>query len=170
MASDNPVKTRAALRAFESMFHGETFELKTVAVTSGVADQPLSSEETLLGATQRSQRARESEVADYWVGIEGGIEDTPEGMTAFAWVVVRTSAGVGRGRTATFSLPPAVAELVRGGMELGDADDVVFDRENSKQKEGAVGLLTGNALDRARLYEQAVIAALIPFKNPKLYT
>jgi non-canonical (house-cleaning) NTP pyrophosphatase len=58
---------------------------------------------------------------------------------------------------------------VRQGMELGDADDAVFGRSNSKQANGAVGILTGNVIDRAELYEQAVVLALIPFKNPELY-
>jgi non-canonical (house-cleaning) NTP pyrophosphatase len=53
---------------------------------------------------------------------------------------------------------------------LGEADDIVFGRSNSKQKEGAIGLLTGNVVDRAGLYEHAVILALVPFKNVALYT
>jgi non-canonical (house-cleaning) NTP pyrophosphatase len=54
-------------------------------------------------------------------------------------------------------------------MELGDADDLVFARQNSKQKNGAVGLLTADAIDRLELYIPAVIFALIPFKNPLLF-
>jgi len=59
--------------------------------------------------------------------------------------------------------------LVRQGVELGEADDRIFGRNNSKQQNGAVGLLTGDAVDRAGLYVPAVIFALIPFKNPELY-
>ncbi len=76
---------------------------------------------------------------------------------------------MGKSRTGTFRLPEPVARLVREGRELGEADDVVFGRSNSKQEEGAVGLLTGNVIDRAALYEHAVILALAPFKNPDLY-
>jgi non-canonical (house-cleaning) NTP pyrophosphatase len=54
-------------------------------------------------------------------------------------------------------------------MELGEADDLVFGRSNSKQDNGAIGLLTGDVIDRAQLYEQAVILALVPFKNPDMY-
>jgi non-canonical (house-cleaning) NTP pyrophosphatase len=32
-----------------------------------------------------------------------------------------------------------------------------------------VGILTDNAIDRQKLYEPAVVMALIPFKNPDLY-
>lgn len=37
---------------------------------------------------------------------------------------------------------------VAGGMELGEADDHVFERSNSKQEDGAVGLLTKGLIDR----------------------
>ena len=59
--------------------------------------------------------------------------------------------------------------LVREGKELGEADDIVFGKENSKQTYGAVGLLTGDVIDRTRFYEDAVVLALIPFRNPDLY-
>jgi non-canonical (house-cleaning) NTP pyrophosphatase len=62
-----------------------------------------------------------------------------------------------------------VADLVRHGMELGHADDQVFGRNNSKQMNGAVGILTANAIDREELYAHAVMLALIPFLNPTLY-
>ena len=45
--------------------------------------------------------------------------------------------------TCSFDLPPAVAALVRQGMELGHANDHVFSLHNSKQSGGAVGSLTG---------------------------
>ena len=90
-------------------------------------------------------------------------------MAAFAWVFILSGTQMGKSRTGTFFLPSAVAELVRQGKELGQADDIVFQTENSKQENGAVGLLTGNLMDRAGLYEQAVLLALIPFRNPMLY-
>ena len=104
-----------------------------------------------------------------WVGIEGGIEDYGVEMAAFAWIVVKSRNLCGKGRTGSFFLPGEIAELVRGGKELGDADDIVFQKSNSKQKNGAIGILTGNVVDRTSLYEQAVILALVPFKNPELY-
>jgi non-canonical (house-cleaning) NTP pyrophosphatase len=52
-------------------------------------------------------------------------------------------------------------------MELGDADDAVFGRSNSKQANGSIGLLTDDALTRTEYYVQAVIMALIPFKKPQ---
>jgi non-canonical (house-cleaning) NTP pyrophosphatase len=68
-----------------------------------------------------------------------------------------------------FFLPPEIAQLIRQGKELGEADDIVFGRQDSKRKNGAVGLLTGNVIDRLELYEGAVVLALAPFKNPELF-
>ncbi len=170
VASRNPVKARAALGGFRRMFPGQEFRVETVSVPSGVATQPASDEETLAGALNRARRAAEAAPgADYWVGIEGGVEDGPGGMAAFAWVVVLGDGRTGRGRTGTFILPEKVARLVREGTELGDADDLVFGRSNSKQEDGAIGLLTGNVVDRTALYEHAMVMALVPFRNSGLY-
>jgi inosine/xanthosine triphosphatase len=177
LASHNPVKMEATLNGFRRMFPAAECRLETVAVPSGVSDQPMSDAETLKGAANRAANAAAARpAADFWVGIEGGLVDHPAGeMEGFAWIVVRgrmlTDSGAyeGKARTGSFFLPGRVAQLVRTGLELGDADDVVFNRSNSKQENGAVGILTGNALDRTELYEQAVILALIPFKNPTLY-
>ena len=131
----------------------------------------MSSEETLNGAFNRARGAAEKfSNGDFWVGIEGGVEECEGEMAAFAWVVVLTREKAGKGRTGTFFLPERVANLIREGRELGEADDIVFGKTNSKQENGAIGILTGDVIDRARLYEQAVILALVPFKNPGLYT
>jgi len=175
VTSKNPVKIQAALSGFNKMFPGEQFQVESLSTPSGVKAQPLSDEETLVGALNRTHNAVEiAKQADFWVGIEGGIEERDGDMTAFAWVVVCSKSQgdrikIGKGRTGTFFLPPPIADLIRQGKELGEADDIIFQRHNSKQENGAVGLLTGNVLDRIGLYEQAVILALIPFKNFALY-
>ena len=176
VASHNPVKLQAAQEGFARLFPQEEFTFETVSVPSGVSDQPFSSNETLQGAYNRASAARQRHPqADYWVGIEGGVVDSPAGsltegeLAAFAWVIVLANGRVGKGSTGMFFLPAQVAELVRQGVELGEADDLVFSRTNSKQGNGAVGLLTGDVIDRASFYVPAVIFALIPFRNPVLY-
>ena len=170
VASKNPVKLNAARIAFARMFPGEQYEVSGISAPSGVADQPMSRAETMTGALLRAENARQAQPnSDFWVGIEGGIEDTALGMTCFAWVVViGADDGRGRGQTGVFYLPREVAELVRGGMELGHADDAVFQRDNSKQANGAIGLLTDDVIDREAYYVHALIMALVPFKNPEL--
>lgn len=170
IASHNPVKARATLDGFQRMFPDEEFAIKTVSASSGVSDQPASNDETLRGALNRVENAIEQiKDADYWVGIEGGIEESGADMAAFAWVVVRSENLLGKSCTGTFFLPREIADLVREGKELGEADDIVFGKTNSKQENGAIGLLTDNVVDRATLYEHAVVLALLPFKNVGLY-
>jgi len=170
IASTNPVKIQAAVNGFQLLFPGSELNIVAVSVSSDVAHQPMSDEETLRGALNRSANARASYLnADYWIGIEGGVQSLGQEMTAFAWIVVRSRNMIGKARTGTFFLPPAVTDLIRQGKELGEADDIVFGRSNSKQEDGVVGLLTDNVIDRAQLYEHAMILALIPFKNEVLY-
>ena len=113
---------------------------------------------------------REHPVADFWVGIEGGVEEKSGEIEVFAWIVVKSKDGrIGKGRAGTFFLPPKMAELVRQGKELGEVDDIVFGRTNSKQRNGTVGALTGDVIDRTEYYIHPIILALIPFKNEELY-
>ena len=170
VASLNPVKAEAVKNGFQRMYADEVIEITTVSVPSGVSDQPISDEETLQGAINRAQNAAQLvKNADFWVGIEGGIERKNSQMSAFAWVVVKSDNLMGKGRTGTFYLPPKVADLIKEGKELGEADDIVFNSSNSKQKNGAIGILTGDVVTRTQLYEHAVILALVPFKNSHLY-
>ena len=175
VASKNPVKITAALEGFQRMFPSNKYTPHGISVPSGVPEQPFSDIETLQGALNRAQNAREQEPqADYWIGIEGGVEDTPDQtagtLQSFAWVVIidREVGKTGKARTAAYYQPEEVAKLVRGGMELGHADDMVFGRSNSKQANGNVGLLTGDLIGRKAYYEQAVVLALIPFRNETL--
>lgn len=170
VASLNPVKTEAVLSGFTRMFPVETFIVEQVSVDSGVEDQPLSDRTAKQGAENRAQQARLAVPGgDFWVGVEGGCDVLDGEMISFAWVVVLSKTSAGSSRTAHFILPRAVRKLVEAGLELGDADDQVFGMENSKQKIGAVGLLTDEVVTRTTLYEQAVILALIPFLKPELY-
>jgi inosine/xanthosine triphosphatase len=170
VASKNPVKIQAVKQGFEAMFPGQIFVCQGISAPSGVKDQPESDIEALQGAFNRARAVtQKAPDADYWVGVEGGIEEQAGEMAAFAWVVIIAGNKIGKARTAAFYLPPPVIELIHQGVELGEADDIVFGRSNSKQENGAVGLLTGNAIDRTGLYRQAVVLALAPFKNPDLY-
>ncbi|GAB4580900.1 MAG: inosine/xanthosine triphosphatase [Anaerolineales bacterium] len=219
IASTNPVKIDATRQGFEAMFAQnndsilsgsfakskdavltEPFHFQGVNVPSGVKHQPMTDAETLTGARTRAGNARAARPdADFWVGIEGGVEirsegeekkkrkgervrgegekrgkgekekEGEEGMQAFAWVVILGKDLTGEARTGTFQLPPKITRLVRQGVELGHADDLVFQRSNSKQKDGAIGILTDGLIDRTAYYAHAVMLALVPFKKRELY-
>ncbi len=168
VASRNPVKIDAAQRAFASSFPDAVVEMLSVDVRSGVSDQPNSDEETRRGARTRAMNSNKAEPgADFWVGMEGGIEIIDGQLMAFAWMVVQGAAeNIGEARSVTLPLPPAVKELVDSGLELGDANDKVFATTNSKQGGGAYGLLTNGLYTRESVYYQTLIIALTPFVNP----
>jgi inosine/xanthosine triphosphatase len=171
VASTNPVKIDAALGAFNQMFPDEEWSTTGHKVNSGVADQPMSDEETLQGALNRVDALLAIEPdADYYVALEGGCSLDLGELSAFAWAVVRGKDGkMGKSRTGQFYLPPAIQELVAEGKELGEADDIVFKRSGSAQSNGAIGILMDDVITRTSYYEHAMVMALIPFKKPELY-
>lgn len=170
VSSENPVKIHATMEGFEKAF-GSVPEIEAVKVSSGISEQPLSSEETLEGALNRAKGALSaSPGADYYVGIEGGLEKINGEYESHAWIVVMDKNGkVGKGRSGSFFLPASICDLIDEGLTLGQADDKYFNRENSKQKDGAVGILSKGKVNRKQYYVDAVVFALFPFLNPEMY-
>ncbi|MFN0086933.1 MAG: DUF84 family protein [Blastocatellia bacterium] len=170
VGSENPVKIDCVRRAIAEYW--PEAQAVGVATDSGVSAQPDSDAEMLRGAITRARQAAEK-TPEAWcgVGIEGGTLDSDVGMWAYAWIVIVDRRGrIGRGQTGRFLLPEGVARLVRDGMELGHADDYFFDRDNSKQKDGAIGILSDGRVSRRDLYQPAVTFALLPFVHPEYYT
>ncbi len=73
-------------------------------------------------------------------------------------------------KTASFLLPNKISDLILNhNYELGHADDVIFNRVNSKQKSGTVGVLTKGLITRSDYYDHALILALVGFIWPEHY-
>ena len=171
IASKNPVKIKATLDGFTKMFPDDQFEIEGFSVSSDVSDQPQSDSETFSGALNRVNNVyKENPEADFFIGIESGVMERNSNLENFAWIAIKSKNGnVSESRTGTFLLPPKVSELIKTGKELGEANDIVFNKKNSKQDNGAVGILTDNKIDRTKFYSEAIVLALIPFKNKDLY-
>lgn len=168
VASANPAKINAVKTAFAHAFAGIDFDVRGVATDSGVAAQPMSSEETLQGARNRIaalQAQWSLQPADFYVAIEAGLD---EGMT-FAWMLVSNGHTTGQARSASLMLPPQVVSRLAQGEELGDVMDALAGSHNIKQAGGAIGLLTADKLSRSNVYHQALILALIPFLSPQWF-
>ena len=164
VASANPAKIKAVASAFAEVFPDETLDVQGIAVASGVANQPMNSDETLLGAMNRVAALACLE-ADYRVAIEAGLD----GDFTFAWMVIEHQGKIGKARSASLMLPPAALLQLKQGKELGDVMDLMFEQTNIKQKGGAIALLTQNKLSRSAVYHQALILAMIPFLNKNLF-
>lgn len=176
IASLNPVKIKAAELAFAAMFPDTSFTFAGGDAPSGVPEQPMGSDETKRGALNRLAAIRAATPnADYWIAFEGGVEETGTAdtpcMTSVIWVAAtdRETEYTSVSRCVTFEIPPPIAALIRGGMTLGDADDHVFKRHNSKQQNGAIGIVTHDVLTRTSVYRDGAVMSLVPFVNRTLY-
>lgn len=166
VASANPAKIRAVSAAFEQIFAGMPIEYCGQACESGVAAQPMDSDETLRGALNRLQAvAAAVPGADYYVALEAGLD----GDSSFAWVAITHQGKLSKSRSASVPLPPAALMALQQGEELGDVMDRMFAQQNVKQQGGAIAMLTNHLLTRAGVYQQAIILAMIPFMRPALF-
>lgn len=162
VGSANPVKARAVRAVISRLIPAA--EIEHAEVASGVRDQPWGDEETIRGAIARARAARAATDADLGVGIEGGVVDHGGGVRTCAWAaVVDRNESVHVGGSLAMPLPPMVAELVRSGMELGHAMDVVSGNHDTKRGAGAVGILTRGLVDRQSAYEVIVTYAFAPW-------
>lgn len=163
VGSSNPVKL-AAVRAVLERFL-QNVHVSGVAVESGVAAQPMSDEETQIGAETRARSALASSDATLAVGLEGGVVLLADGqMRTCAWAVAVDRHGVrGIGGSLAMPLPESVASRIRAGEELGYAMDAVANTVGTKHGRGAVGILTAGLIDRQRAYETLVTYAFAPW-------
>jgi inosine/xanthosine triphosphatase len=169
VGSGNPVKLAAA-RAVVTAYFAEASVTPTT-VASGVPNQPFGDEQTIAGARERAKRARQAEDADLGVGLEGGVVDGPDGMRTCAWcVVVHRDGREGVGGSLAMPLPDGVAQMIRGGEELGYAMDKFANERGTKHGKGAVGILTAGRIDRQAAYEVLVTYALAPFVTPEFFS
>ena len=169
VGSTNPVKLAAVRAVLGALAPSAT--IASVAVASTVPDQPFGDDETIRGALARASAAREALSADLGVGLEGGVVEEIDGsMRTCAWAAIVDAHGrTGVGGSLAMPLPRRVAELIRGGVELGHAMDQLIGAHNTKHGAGAVGILTAGLVDRQRAYEILVSYAVAPFLTRELY-
>jgi len=169
VGSKNPVKINAAKTAICAVFSLKEVECKGVSAPSRVAEQPMTSQETREGAINRVRHCQKTTQADFYVAIEGGVDLFEYGSATFAYIAIANNQRMSIGRSCNLPLPPTIYQALQNGEELGHVMDKLFNTENIKQKQGAIGLLTNGQATRESVYTQAVVLALAPFVNPALY-
>ena len=170
VGSKNPVKISAAQTAICDVLSLKEVECVGIIAPSSVAEQPMTSEETKLGAVNRIQYCQQHTRADFYVAIEGGVDQFEYGPATFAFVAIANQKHMSIGRSCNLPLPPVIYQALKNGEELGDVMDRLFNTDNVKQKQGAIGLLTHGLATRESVYRQAVILAMAPFVHPDLYS
>lgn len=165
VGSENPVKIAAARDVLQK-FHPQ-LTVNAVAVHSTVGEQPWGAE------AERGAEARALECignGDMGIGIEAGVLEKADGLYDVQHCFIVDGTGwTTRGQGMGFRYPPAVADLVRKGMSVGDACAQLFEEGDQGSGKGAIGILTNGVLDRKTLTEQAVLAAMVPRIRKDLY-
>lgn len=162
VGSTNPVKVTAVQQIMAAAFPEAT--VISVDVPSGVSNMPMSDAECIAGAKNRAVAAQQQRDADLGVGLEGGVQATPEGLMLVGWVaIVDRNGRFGIGGAGRLPLPDPIAMRVLTGEELGPVLDELLDTHNIKQKGGAVGALTGELMLRSDAFALSVAYALGPF-------
>lgn len=169
VGSTNPVKVEA-VRLVAAKIWPEVVVVPT-AVPSGVSEMPMSDAECIVGARNRALAARETAVADFGIGLEGGVAQESFGLTLVGWVVLVGSNGrESIGGCPRLPLPPRIAQRVLAGEELGPIMDSLVGQQDVKKKGGAVGTLTNGLVMRQEAFATAVAYAFAPFVTPHFYT
>jgi len=134
---------------------------------SEIGHQPLSFDDTLLWAKNRVKNLKKIVEADYYVGIEGGVTLINNRVFSFGITVIENKDWKQYfGISAMIELPEVMKiELYEKGKELWDVVDDLTWTKNNKSKNGAIGLLTNDALTRTAELSEATLLALMPFIN-----
>jgi len=115
VGTTNQAKLAAVEGVIAKLFEAEnkSLEIKGVTVSSGVGDQPISAEETMLGAQNRAKAALAAvPTADFGIGLEGGLEKIGDLYFECGWMAVVDRQGkLGLGR---YKLPFVAALLDLG--------------------------------------------------------
>ena len=165
LASTNRPKLAAA-QAVATRVFGDA-QIQPVAIAINAPAQPIGDEETQTGALARARAAIASAGTDLGIGLEGGLRRTLGGWALCSWAAVVDAADtVGVGGGGILLLPPWVVARVLVGEELGPVIDELAQLAETRQGLGASGVLTRGLLDRQRIFEDALICALVPWLHP----
>jgi inosine/xanthosine triphosphatase len=169
----------ACARAAEVDARWRQAELVARAVETGVARMPLNDTQLMRGARNRAEAVRElleaaGDRADFYVGLEGGFHsitfDGERRTFLHGWAYATDGARGYFGHAPAVTVPVAiVARVEQTGRELGEVIDEVAGQRDVRSRQGAWGVLTRGLLTRAASFEAALVAALAPFYNARLY-
>ncbi|MFP9062105.1 inosine/xanthosine triphosphatase [Natrialbaceae archaeon A-chndr2] len=159
VGSQNPVKAAAVETALER--YQPT--IRSVAVDSGVSEQPSTVEETISGAKTRAKRALAAEKGDYGVGLEGGVARFDGELYLIMWAAITDGERIGCGSGPSLRLPEVVSAQLEAGRELGPVVDDLLGTDDIARAGGAAGAFTDGLIDREEALAGAVACAFGPF-------
>jgi inosine/xanthosine triphosphatase len=185
IASKNEPKVEACKKVFNTLknqfFKKENISYIVRKVNSDIADMPLSIDELMIGAKNRSENLfqnlkHENRPADFYIGLEGGFfikyitHRIHPVVFLESWVYAFDGSDGYWGSSGAIEVPQKISEaIIKSGTELGVIIDEKMNESDIRSKQGTVGILTNNLTTRQGFFETALIFALAPFYNSQIY-
>ena len=152
-------------------------QLLSFAISSGVAEQPLTLQATIQGAKNRAKNAYVAcNSCSYSFGIESGLFQAPGTNTGFLEACaccIYDGENYHIGLSCGFEVPPNILSLVlETNIDLNTACHQSGITNNTKlgAGQGLIGLLSKNRIDRKEYTKQSIITTLIQIENDIWYT
>lgn len=151
IGSQNPTKWKAVQEVFKG------YEIGTKDVPSLVSSQPFSDDETREGAINRALKCAGSSSDAIGIGLEGGVMYIHDQLYLCNWgALVMPDKEMYTASGARIVLPPDIAVQLEKGTELGEIMDIYTRKQAVRNKEGAIGVFTNDAVSRKELFVQVV--------------
>ena len=170
VGSLNKAKLEAVKEILSDYEHLKGASVNGIEVDSGVADQPLTIDESIKGAINRAKGSFVD--CDYSIGLESGLMKIPHTKSGYMDVCVCAiydgkELHLGLSSGWEFPDPKIMDMIVLDGLDMSQAINKAGLTTNTKvgSAEGAIGILTKGRLDRKAYTKQALQTALIHIDN-----
>ncbi|MFA1820280.1 DUF84 family protein [Virgibacillus oceani] len=151
LGSENPAKIEAVRAVFPER------DIIGVKVSSDVAAQPFSDEETRQGAMNRAMKCLDYDPFSRGIGLEGGVMYLNDQLFLCNWgALVAPDKDVFTASGARILLPEEITEKLQQGAELGNVMDSYAKKKDVRNKEGAIGIFTNDRISRKYMFEHVV--------------
>lgn len=155
IGTTNKAKTQAVEFIVKKYFTQVMFT--HIKAASEVSEQPMTTEETRLGAINRAKNAMRETGADLSFGLEGGVTEIDGIMYVCNWgALVLADGSLITAAGAQIILPEEIAQEIRTGKELGPVMEAYTQRRDIRQHIGAVGIFTQGIVDRQAMFEHII--------------
>ncbi|MBU0613933.1 inosine/xanthosine triphosphatase [Patescibacteria group bacterium] len=172
IGSRNPNKVDAVRDILDDYLIFREAEVEGINVETGVRNQPMSLQETVLGATSRAKNAFLE--CDYSIGLESGIIEVPETKSGFMNVAVcciYNGKDVAIGVSSMFEIPSSAMIYIKNGDELQTAVNKAGFTTDKKigSNGGIISIFSDGYIHRKDLSAQAVRSAMIHLQHPEIF-
>lgn len=161
LTSKNPVKLSVVKNIVKQLFPDMSFEYVPLDLDTK-SSELFGKERIVAYMTDILSEAREvAPDAEYYVCMQGGMEDSGDEMHETAYVMVSDSSGRSEvSRCSTFKVPTQVANEVRNGKDFAKSVDEFFKVQNTKTTGGFVSILTNGIVNKESHYSQPFAIAI----------